>query len=327
MNNIELKEREDKRKKKNNVKRKEVIANINNLKLTKWNTKRDCDVIITSSSRLELLKLTLEYFKNNIHFHGNFRFILNEDYVLPEKSKKLVKWAENSGYFEKKNIYCNNPPLGLVNGIISLINKVKTPFLIYLQDDWAFERPIELDKAIYMMEKIPQINNILFYKYKVPYAINGIHFREYYFRQFPQHLTLYNAWEFIPGIWRRDFIKPIIKEAMKRKEQRTAPAKLTHYLRNPSKRGDYDFLFNNMGVFMWGAHGEPRWVRHIGENERMESWRMSENGVPGTENTCQENNIINMAEWIPFEHIPKIKGRNSVRLIKEKLIRGGRIIQ
>jgi len=306
--------------------KKKENKKIDDMILTKWNTKRNCDVVISSSSRLELLKLTLKYFETNIHFHGNFRFILNEDYVIPKKSKKLVEWAANSGYFKKEDIYCNNPPLGLDKSIINLIDKVKTPFFIYLQDDWCFERPIELDKVIYMMEKVPQINNILFYKYKVPNTLSGISLKEYYFGQFPQHITLHYTWEFIPGIWRYDFIKPIIKKAMK-KEQRTAPAKLTHYLRDPSKREDHDYLYNNMGVFMWGCHGEPRWVRHIGENERMESWRMGDDGKPGKENTCQESNVIYMAEWIPFNHIPKNPKRNSIRIIKKKLLERGRTIQ
>lgn len=324
MNNIEMQAMKNKKSQKKQTSDKKII---DNLKLTKWNTTRDLDVIITSSSRPELLKLTLQYFETNIHFHGNIRFILNEDFVIKKESEKLVKWAKNSGYFKQEDIYCHQKPLGLDNVIIKLIDKVKTPYYIYLQDDWILERPLEIDKVMYIMDKIPNINNILFYKYKVPHMINKIKLKEYYFKQFPQYLTMYFSWEFIPHIARTSFVKPIIKEAMKDRKRRTAPAKLTHYLRDPSKREDYDFLYNNVGVFMWGGYNEPRWFRHIGEDARMENWRMTADGKPGKENTYQEKNVIQMAPWIPFKHIPEIPKRNSIQLIKEHLFRTNRTIQ
>jgi len=295
---------------------------MDNLKLTDWNTIRDCDVIITSSSRPELLKLTMHYLETYLCFHGNFRFILHEDFVIPKESEKLVKWAENSGYFKKEDIICNNPPVGLEQALVNLMKRAKSPFVLYMQDDWVFERPIELDKAMYIMEHVSKVNNILFYKLSIPHARKTVFFREYYFPQFPQYLTLNNTWELMPGLWRTNFIKPVIIDAMRANNQRTcmkktAPAKITFNLRNADKKDDMDFLYQNMGVFFWGQWGEPRYCRHIGENARMENWRMN-NGKPGTENNPQENPAIsNMARWIPFEHIPKIKGRNSIKIMQD----------
>ena len=317
MNVIELMAKE-----KNKEKKKKYQKEIDNIQLKHWNKVRDCDVIITSSSRPELLELTLKYFEIYIHFYGNFRFILNEDFVLKDESKKLIEWAKNSCYFKDEDIYSNDPPLGLDKSLISLIEKVNTPFCLYLQDDWVFERPIELDKAMYIMEHLNNVNNILFYKSTIPEMKDGVRHREYYFTQFPQHLTLSYSWELMPGLWRTEFIKEKIYEAMKDKKRRTAPAKITHCLRPSEKRDDPDYLYDNMGVFYWGSWGEPRYCRHIGENARMESWRMTEDGKPGKENTTQENNAINnMARWIPFEHIPLIEGRNSVKIMKEAMLK------
>lgn len=323
-------------RKLNETKKKERKT-IDNLKLTDWNTVRDCDVIITSSSRPELLKLTLDGMEKYIHFHGNFRFILNEDFVFPNESEKLVEWARKSGYFKEEDIIINRKPLGLEKALLNLMDRVKTPFCFHMQDDWVFERPIELDKVMYIMENIKEVNNILFYKARVPIVKDSVLMREYYFAQFPQFLTLDYSWELMPGVWRTSFAKPMIKEAMtikvnrfrptQKNKFRTAPAKITNYLRPKSKRDDMDYLYHNMGVFFWGAWGEPRWCRHIGENARMEAWRLS-GGQPGSENQPQENSAVtNMAKWIPFEHIPKIKGRNSIKIMKEWMIKRGRKIQ
>lgn len=296
-----------------------------NLELTDWNTVRDLDVIITSSSRPEILEITMQRMEEYLHFHGNFRFILNEDFVIPKESEKLVKWARQSGYFKEEDIIVNKRPLGLEQALVTLIKRVKTPFCLHMQDDWAFERPIELDKALYMMEHLKKINNILFYKSVVPVVKDKILLREYDFTQIPQHLTLNYSWELMPGLWRTDFIKPIILKAMHPDNEdmrkfRTAPAKLTNYLRPKDKRADMDHLYNNMGVFFWGRWGEPRWCRHIGEEARMENWRMNADGTPGSENNPQEYPaVVNMARWIPFEYIPPKKGRNSINILKNIL--------
>jgi len=285
--------------------------------------KRKMDILVIASSRLEQLKYTIDHFLKFAHFYGDYRFILHEDFVIPKESEKVIKWAENQkDIFKPENIHYHNPPLGLIGTTSYTLNLVKTPFFFNLQDDWIFERPIEIDRILRLMENVDDINLIVFAKHRIPKYKSNIKLTEFKFPEIDSGITLsqYSTWSFIPAIWRSSFSIPICLKAMKNKNKRTAPARMTNTIRTPDKKKDVEYLRKNMGAYFYGGHGEYRWVRHIGENARMEEWRI-ENGKPGKEGICQETNIMHLAPWIPFEHVPKIEGRNSKLIIENEIKR------
>lgn len=289
-----------------------------------WTTKkRKLDVVIVASSRLTQLKYTIDKFLKFAHFYGDFRFILHEDFVFPKESEKVIIWAEaQKDIFNKKDIHWHNPPIGLIDVTSYVLKLVETPFFFNLQDDWVFERPIEVDRILRLMEKINDLNLIVFAKHKIPKVKSGVKLHEFTFPKVDKGivLTQYYTWSFIPAIWRTNFSRPICLRAMKTNKKRTAPARMTNTVRPAKMKYDVDYLRKHMGAFFYGGHGEWRWVRHIGEDARMEEWRLK-NGKPGSEGIHQETNIMHLAPWIPFEHIPPIPNRNSEEIIKKELER------
>ncbi|MET0605118.1 MAG: hypothetical protein ABWZ80_01560 [Beijerinckiaceae bacterium] len=52
----------------------------------------------------------------------------------------------------------NDPKLGQMRSIDRLYDSVVTPYVIHLEDDWEFIRPIELERIVGMLEKRPDVS-------------------------------------------------------------------------------------------------------------------------------------------------------------------------
>lgn len=293
----------------------------------------ELDVLITASSRPQLLKPTVEYFHKFIHFEGKMRWILHEDFVYKEQSKETIKWAKESGYFDE--IYEDDPPLGLGVSIEEMLKKINTKFMFYLQDDWVFERPVDLDRIVYTMERDDKINCIHFNKYRNMPMVDGFKQKEMTLTDAGLRVCIFHSWSLLPGVWRTDFVRdrwieprtnrPVawftwqLGSGIKRRgkmiknfEARLNNRKSDIYKETkgkwenvPSDEEVYKYLQENVGVYLYGHLGDPRYIRHIGEDLRMEHWRRKD-GKPGIEGASQERNAGRyMAPWLTFERIPK----------------------
>jgi len=56
------------------------------------------DIIMTGSSRPDLLKITVESFRRFLHTEKKLNWILHEDCINIEKSKESIKWAEKNDF-------------------------------------------------------------------------------------------------------------------------------------------------------------------------------------------------------------------------------------
>ena len=90
------------------------------------------DVLVMASSRPDLLKITCEKFKEYITFRDGFRWMIHEDFVYPEESKKSVEYALNNFDIVESSL----PKIGVGYAMDKMFKSVESDYLFYLQDDW-----------------------------------------------------------------------------------------------------------------------------------------------------------------------------------------------
>jgi hypothetical protein len=232
------------------------------------------DLLITGSSRPQLLKYTFNSFDRFVGKLTNkkIRKLFHEDFVFPEESKKSIEIAKNK---KIDLIKSSDPKIGLGRALDYMINNVipkDKKYLFYLQDDWEFERPIELDRILWTMENNPEINLVLFSHYRNVRPDFEFKSEEYNFDGLK--LCSYNAWSFVPGIWRMSKVR----EKWACREIRPE-GHFTNQFGTHEQRLDKEYSYKNIGAFYYGGMGEYRYVRHLGSTWRMADWRLK-NGKP-----------------------------------------------
>ena len=261
--------------------------------MSKFSPRRNIDLIITGSSRPQLFPFCWESFKKYVHFRGNMRVIFHEDFVFPDDSQKVLQYLnklKNKG--EIHEIITHRPAIGLGMTLDCLIKQhIKSDFVFYLQDDWEFERPIDLDQLLWVMETHPKINLIFFNKSanfgsvsKAPcpqYTFGGVDF------------ILWHGWAFLPGIWRMSKVK---EKWIPRDHH--PEGKMTNQFGNHETRMSVKYCEENVGAYGLGKTGERAYIRHIGNDWRMARWRL-ENGKPGGRHDEDTMDYQYRGKWLP----------------------------
>ena len=176
------------------------------------NLKYDLDVCIFGSSRPKLIPFMWESFNRMVIFRGKKRILWNEDFVFPNESKKSVEIINKYNV----NLYCRNPKIGLGKSMDEIFKHVKSKYIFYLQEDWIFERPIDLDQILWVMDENPKINCIFFHKINITGSVNKIPQTEFIYSGLP--MCIYPGWAFLPGIWRMDKVRKHWKSSEHRPE-------------------------------------------------------------------------------------------------------------
>jgi len=249
------------------------------------------DIIITSSSRPQLFPYFWESFKKMVHIRCPKRVIVHEDFVLKDESKEAIKYIY--GLKQKGEIqeyHSDNPPVGLGYSISGLLDKVNTKYVVYLQEDWEFERPVDIDQLIWVMDNNIQVNSIFLNKSKNFKTLNGALQKQYTYSGV--EMCLYHQWTFLPGIWRMDHVRKYWRCSSIRPEGHFTNAFGTH-----EQRMDCDYCERVLGVYMLGKSEDYRFVRHIGNDWRMEKWRL-ENGKPGGVHDTNRMDKPYVAPWV-----------------------------
>ncbi len=253
------------------------------------------DVMIMGSSRPQLLKYTVESFRKNVVDISNstFKYYLHEDFVFEKQSRKSIRYALDSGIFPVESF----PKVGVGRAMDFMFHKyIKSDYLFYLQDDWEFERPVELDRLLFTMKRYPAINCVTFNKYrnmKPGHHQSGFADKDYYFDGMP--MTIYPGWQFLPGIWRMSKVREKWRVRENRPEGYYQNAFGTH-----EQRSNRKFCEKNIGAYMYGPIGDYRYVRHIGSTWRMAEWQLK-NGRPvgGLKHWDFQSVERDRAPWLP----------------------------
>jgi len=248
------------------------------------------DIIITGSSRPDLLKITVESFRKFLHTEKNLNWILHEDCINIENSKESIKWAEKNGF---SAVIIDLKPIGLGLSIDKLISKVKTPYALYIQDDWELERPVELDRILWVMDDVKNINHVLFGKMKLRQKTGDFLHENEVFQGLD--LTLNNSWHLNPAIWRMSKVRE--------KWNISKPDRIEGFFTNQfgthKQRLDKTYCFDKLGSFFLGKIGEYRYVRHLGSTCRMEDFRIKDSTL-----TFEIFDYKNKAPWLSYKKRP-----------------------
>jgi len=233
-----------------------------------------------------------------LFFRERPQVIVHEDFVFPNESEKVMTYLrdlEEKG--EMDYIFYHKPTSGLCFTLDFLIRDIiKTDYILYLQEDWEFERPIDIDQIVYVMDQNPNINLIFFNK-SVNYAtLNKADQPQYTYNGVD--MCLYHSWTFLPGVWRMSKVVEKWRARVERPEGYFTNAFGTH-----EERMSVEFCEKNIGAYMLGPRGDYRYARHIGNDWRMAHWRL-ENGQPGGCHDASRMDLPHIAPWITFENRP-----------------------
>lgn len=237
------------------------------------------DVLITGSSRPECLKVTIESFLTQVQFSGEFRFLMHEDAVYRRMSDKVKDYVNlQDGLF--KVFVFDYPHIGLGKSIGRMLDHIESDFMFYLQDDWKFERLINLDKVIAIMKANADIRQIWFNKNKNFKQLKGWEFTER--KEQGETLCLNDLWCMLPAVWRTETIK---KKAHVFNSHSLAWPIEGHITRcfggSPEQREVPSFCKKMIGSYRWGPVGDYRQIVHLGDDLQMQFWQRKQ-GRPGS---------------------------------------------
>jgi len=223
------------------------------------------DLLIMGSSRPQLLEYTYKSFKKFVHTDKKVRVLFHEDAIYPGDSMESMKFAEDNNFEVSYHV----PNIGLAPAMTKMFQKVETGFIFYLQDDFEFERPVELDRILWVMNKYNDINCITFNKRRNRNDANVLNFSglKVYKREF---------WSWNPGVWRMSYVR----------KKWIGPVR-----RKPEAK-----WFKIAGIsYIYGEPNEPRYIRHLGDTWRMAEWNMRGN-KPGSVKNPDAH--IGRAPWL-----------------------------
>lgn len=251
------------------------------------------DVFVVGSSRPQLWPLFWESYKRMCIIRTSHEVTVHEDFVFPEQSEKVMKYLDGLKAFgEIHNIYHHTQPIGLGPVMNEhIMTRSKSKYMFYIQEDWQFEMPIDIDRILWVMDQNPKINCIFFNKQINNKVINKQEQPEYEYSG--MKMCLYHAWPFLPGIWRMDFVK---KKWCTRNERPEGYFTNTAF-GSHDVRSSVEYCEKNMGVYMYGKQGEYCYVRHIGNDWRMASWQL-QNGQPGGVHDPEQMDKRFQAPWV-----------------------------
>ena len=224
---------------------------------------KQIDILVTSASRLDYLKLTVKSLQYHLKFSGKLNWILHEDVVNKEGSRQVIDWVYKSGIFSRT--LETTPAQRQGAAVKTLLEASTTEFVIRTEDDWVLQRELNLDDVINVMEHCHLINQISFNKRRNSLVVDK-RYQTYDCLDF--ELCLNWNWSFILGVWRRAFILPNWVVTSRGDD-------IGYYLRGEPVGSKLtrseDWLVYNMGAYWWGGREKGEFVAHIGLESSLQS--------------------------------------------------------
>lgn len=279
------------------------------------------DLLIMGSSRPQLLKYTIDSFTKFVDFPSDivFRRLFHEDIIFEKRSLISRLFARRAGC----DIFHHQPAVGLSISMTEMFKEISSKYVFYLQDDWEFERTIDIDRIVWTMDRHPEINLVFFSHQKTDkyHDFSGYKFKNKEMDFDGLKLCTYNAWPFLPGIWRMDVIKKYWYDIRIDRPE----GYFTNLFGTPEQRDSNEYCLKNIGSFYYGNMGDYRYTRHIGGTWRMAKWQRDENGQPTGDPGYDLLGLKQRAPWLnemetrPLYSTSKISNKVRKRLRVEKI--------
>jgi hypothetical protein len=231
------------------------------------------------------------------------KIFYHEDIVYLQASKDVCKY-----FFGKADVIdSTHPARGLAYVLDHYIKNCETKYLLYYQEDWETEQPVDVDRLCWVMDNNPEVNMIVLPKNTVTEHSHGTHQKQFTYSGVD--LCVYHGISLNPGLWRMDFVKRKWKFREDRPEGAFAKQFGSHKMRM-----DTDWCVKMIGCYLLGGYGTYRYIRHLGDTYRMAKWRLI-NGKPGATSNksieeLQDNDRTLRPPWTPYTKIPWYKGED-----------------
>jgi hypothetical protein len=226
---------------------------------------------------------------------------VHEDHVFPAETQRVIEYCEDLKSKGEIDVFdYDKPAKGLAWTLEHyLTRRLDSKYTFYLQEDWEFERPIDIDKITYIMDKNDDINLIFFNKIRNNGVINKQKQEQVDYEGYP--FCVYHAWTFLPGIWRTDFVKKKWPKGVAFKPE----AAFTNRFGPHEKRTPIGYCRENIGAYIYGGTGEHRYIRHLGNDWRMAKWQLKgKDKVRPGGNHGEHMDLPYMAPWVPYPNRP-----------------------
>lgn len=105
--------------------------------------------VLTSCGRFDLLEQTVASF---------LEFFDASEIVIAEDSEDVAGAATFAKKFPMAEVRVNEPKLGQLRSIDKAYATLETPYVLHLEDDWGFNRALDLDSVINFLEARPDIS-------------------------------------------------------------------------------------------------------------------------------------------------------------------------
>jgi hypothetical protein len=217
------------------------------------------DIMRTSASRTEFLKITTESLVKHLKHTDYFRWLIHEDCMNEKASNECIEYIKNCGIYSI--VRQDNPPLGQSGSLTWLLNEVSSKYVINWEDDYELFKDINITELVNLMDNNSGINQIAFQKRNIwegkgdfkhkQVKIDGI------------SLVVSSHWSFPPSIIRTSFLKNVwqdlgdpihwkIRELMQGKEQR-----------------DAEWMEKNVGNYFLGEIGSGHYIHNLGSHNKQ----------------------------------------------------------
>jgi len=162
------------------------------------------DLIRTSASRPNFLKISTASIAKNLKFSGKIRWIIHEDQLDKARSDECMVYIQTCGIYDM--FKRDKPPIGQGPSLTWLMSRANTKYILNFEDDWELLKEIDVDKLIKLMDDNQDINQIAFHKRPIMSEKPKFKKKQVFRDGIP--LVTSPHWCFTPSIYRMSFLKP-----------------------------------------------------------------------------------------------------------------------
>jgi hypothetical protein len=220
------------------------------------------EIFITGSSRPSVYPIFWESFKEMVKMDCASKVTAYEDVILPKESAKVKKYIK-----PKVDVYIEINPFKRLGYVYNeILKNVSTKYFLYLQEDWKFLKPIDVDKLIEIMDDNPFIEQIWFPKFMQKNHWKSLTGEILTFKDIK--LTEWkgdgkknssSSWAFLPHIVRTNFIRGIYEKANCHNQSRPESL-LKKWISNQQQLSGKE-LYDKIS---WIFDNEKEYIQHLG---------------------------------------------------------------
>lgn len=229
------------------------------------------DIMRTSASRPELLRVSTESLAKYLKFSGRLRIFYHEDVLNRVGSDECIRYLNENAPESMRpyRLQVDDPPITQIMSMTWLIERMETKYFLNWEDDHEALREVDLDLACTVLDENPDVNQIAFHKRQT--MSNRYSFIKKEVMRSGVKLTTNPHWAFTPAIWRKSFIMRYWKPPYT--DGRNVVDNPVWWL-NPKIKGGQSmrsakWIIGNSGHYFMGGIGEHAFCYHIGGGKSL----------------------------------------------------------